>query len=267
MKVSLILAPVGFGVLLAGAAIASGWPPPLAPAAPATHHPAKFRSKPRAGPIHPVLRRRAACPPARHAMIRHRLAPRRHSERAFQHRWLGHRGTRCDCDHGVSSSAAFIYHQELALHGFTPWQTRGRDYWGAPPWLDHRDIGPGAPLPAFATLRPPRRIAPPPPLMSLPPNAQGGERFAWRGSAEGAMAEQGRREVRIWRSQGEQGGPEMVWRGPGAPPWARREDDRRAGRWRLNRGGGYEVWHTTGRDDQGYLIWPGKPRTDRSPGW
>jgi hypothetical protein len=31
-------------------------------------------------------------------------------------------------------------------------------------------------------------------------------------------------------------------------------------RWRYGQGGGYEVYHAAGRDEDGYLVWPGKPR-------
>ena len=36
--------------------------------------------------------------------------------------------------------------------------------------------------------------------------------------------------------------------------------DRGGHQWRYGQGGGYEVYHTAGRDRDGYLVWAGRPR-------
>ncbi|MGH7011108.1 MAG: hypothetical protein ACREEX_09745, partial [Caulobacteraceae bacterium] len=117
MKVSLFIVPLALGALLAGAALAAGWPPPLAPQA--AHR----------TPVHRTVSRRAKCPPVRHRAERHVAARHRVEHRRYAEARSQPSQRPCPRHHFVASSKSLRHHQEFAFHGVTSWPTQGREEW------------------------------------------------------------------------------------------------------------------------------------------
>ena len=201
-----------------------------------------------------------ACPSARpaHAHARPMHAAARQS---------GHR--RRQEDHRVSASQAWVYGYELGRgglpmrhdfqsereeHSDRRSQPMGNDEWrreAGQGWSTHRGSGMGAHPSAASEGRQGREWAETEDRFASHDNA--GQSFGHARHEEDRFGEFGRRE-----SRGESFGrswSEMTQR-----------DDVADGRgdgghhWRQGEGGGYEVYHVAGRDEDGYLVWAGKPR-------
>jgi hypothetical protein len=202
-----------------------------------------------------------------HCVVHRRLAARlRAGKHVYASRWVHRRGPD---DFGTAPSQAFVYGREFE-RDHRPMSAQ---------WYAQRSLGPTPgvaarpPARPMATGRPYAQQGPMPSAGAMPPqpgamrpgygqpgpgpNAYGPPRRPapqgpdQRGyMADGDRSEGGYRYAWSWSSDGQAAGP------PCGPCGARRD----GGHWRLNQGGGYEVYRNAGRDDNGFLTWAGKPR-------
>ena len=231
--VSLALSPAAF----AGVTAKVGPPPPSAPIF--------YCPKAMAAP--------QACPATGHANRRHN---RVHAHRVvrIERRVTGE-------DRGVSASQAWVYGYELGRGGLPLREGVGRGYAMGGHGMEHGRRPYGHPDALARRNDDGRRGVE---SGGLGERRHVDDRQDWRDHGREFMGRGGDR-----RFAGESG--EAVRSGG----WSWRQDfeghgdlDERevstgeeGGReWRYGQGGGYEVYHTAGRDRDGYLVWAGKPR-------
>lgn len=168
-----------------------------------------------------------------------RSAPVRRAYAQETGRWTHRRGPD---DFGVAPSQAFVYGREFE-----------RDHRGfSPQWYAQRNQGP---VLGVTPTRPPR-----PPEPDHRPAMVQGDRFA------GSMQFERRQSESRGHVEGERDGHAFAWSwssggqadGGRCGPCSAPHPD--GGHWRYNQGGGYEVYRYAGRDENGFLVWPGKPR-------
>ncbi|HEY5105598.1 MAG TPA: hypothetical protein VII73_02365 [Caulobacteraceae bacterium] len=244
MRTALMTTAVTAGLLLAPALAAGA--PGVTMVAPPSAAPIFYCPKAMAKP--------AACLAPKRAVVQHHRGHARGFEHARYHAWRE--------DRGPSARRAWMLGYK-AGQAAQPRQADGRDYEMHGDWKRQRGAMGGDHPAAFA-----RR------------DGAGREHDA-RGWSErrGQAGPRGERSAQVWREDRH----EEPQHGARAEQFAysRHEEVRTGGgsrgqqsdhcrghegaehggqAWRSGQGGGYKIYHLAGRDQQGYLVWSGKPR-------